>query len=94
MPPQPPMRNVASTIEQIGRFGFKQYQEAQKQAQREAIARLMSTRDPVEVARLRQALLDHIRSTAPGAGSTNQNVRGGAQGASSLLGPAYNDYFQ
>ena len=94
MPPQPPIRNVASTVEQVGRFGMKQYMEARKQAQREAIAQIMAERDPFRVAQHRQALLDHIRSTAPGAGRTNQNVRGGVQGISATGGPTYQDYFQ
>jgi hypothetical protein len=94
LPPSPPIRNVASTIEQIGRFGFKQYQEAQKQAQREAIAKLMSERDPVVVEQLRQALLEHIRGTAPGAQRIGRNARSSIQGGGATLGPVYNEYMQ
>ena len=54
---QMPIRNLAGTVEQLGRMGLAQVMEARKQAQREAIATLMATRDPAEVARLRAALL-------------------------------------
>jgi hypothetical protein len=87
-----PTRNIAGTVEQVGRWGLGQAIEAQKQAQREAMARILATRDPAEVERLRRELLAHMRGTASGALRSNRNVRGGIQGGSMLLDPAYEDY--
>jgi hypothetical protein len=90
--PQMPIRNLAGTAEQVGRLGLAEVMEARKQAQREAIARILATRDPAEVARLRQALLDHIRSSAPGAAAASSTGRGALQGFGGGLGPAFEDY--
>ncbi len=90
--PQMPIRNLAGTAEQVGRLGLAEIMEARKQAQREAIARILATRDPAEVARLRQALLDHIRAGAPGAAAASNTGRGALQGFGGGLGPAFEDY--
>ena len=87
-----PTRNVAGTIEQVGRWGLGRAIEAQKQVQREAMARILATRDPAEVEALRQQLLAYIRGTAPGIRATDARTRGALQGAASILGPAYDDY--
>jgi hypothetical protein len=91
---QMPIRNLAGTAEQLGRMGLAQVMEARKQAQREAIATLMATRDPAEVARLRAALLAHIRAGAPGAARAAQTGRGVLQGVGMGIGPAADDYLQ
>lgn len=90
--PQMPIRNIAGTVEQVGRWGLAQAQEAQRQAQREAIARIMATRDPAMVEALRQQLLNHARQTMPGIRATDRRGRGLIQGAGSVLGPTYEDY--
>ena len=90
--PQMPIRNIAGTVEQVGRWGLAQAQEAQRQAQREAIARIMALRDPAQVEAMRQQLLQHARQTQPGVRATDARARGIVQGASSVLGPAFDDY--
>ena len=87
-----PTRNLAGTVEQAGRWGLGQMIEAQKQAQREAMARILAARDPAEVSQLRNALLSHIRGTAAPAAAVNRTTRGIAQGTGMLLGPAFDEY--
>jgi len=89
-----PTRNIAGTVEQVGRWGLGQAIEAQKQVQREAMARILATRDPAEVLRLRNELLAHIRGTAAPAQAVNRTVRGVAQGTGMLLGPAFDEYLK
>jgi hypothetical protein len=92
--PQMPIRNIAGTAEQVGRWTLGQVQEAQRQAQREAIARIMATRDPAAVEALRQQLLGHARAVAPGVRTANERGRGALQGFGSTLGPAFDDYMR
>jgi hypothetical protein len=89
-----PTRNIAGTVEQVGRWGLGQAIEAQKQVQREAMARILATRDPAEVLRLRNELLAHVRGTAAPAQAVNRTVRGVAQGTGMLLGPAFDEYLK
>ena len=89
-----PTRNIAGTVEQVGRWGLGQAIEAQKQVQREAMARILATRDPAEVLRLRNELLAHIRGTAAPAQAVNRTARGVAQGTGMLLGPAFDEYLK